>query len=153
MAPHPAGGILPCMTVSARPPSLGPVPAVQSLVWNAWYMWTELLHTSAPPALCSRAQHPPWPAHRTALRLTDCLLLPQVVNLGEPVTSLSLSPGMEMLATTHTGLRGIYLWSNRQAFGGGDDVVHSDAVVRAQLPTISAREGETLAAQQQKGLH
>ena len=59
---------------------------------------------------------------------------------------------MEMLATTHTGLRGIYLWSNRQAFGGGDDVVHSDAVVRAQLPTISAREGETAAAQKQKGL-
>ena len=49
---------------------------------------------------------------------------------------------MEMLATTHTGLRGIYLWSNRQAFGGGDDVMHSDTVVRAQLPTVSACEGE-----------
>ena len=75
-----------------------------------------------------------------------------MVHLGEPVTSLSLSPGMEMLATTHAGLRGIYLWSNRQAFGGGDDVVHSDTVVRAQLPTISAREGEIAAAQMQKGL-
>ena len=68
------------------------------------------------------------------------------------MTSLSLSPGMEMLATTHTGLCGIYLWSSRQAFGGGNGVVHSDAVVRAQLPTISAREGETVAAQNQKGL-
>ena len=74
------------------------------------------------------------------------------MHLGEPVTSLSLSPGMEMLATTHTGLRGIYLWSNRQAFGGGDDVVHSDTVVRAQLPTISACEGETVVAHKQKGM-
>ena len=37
----------------------------------------------------------------------------QVMTLGAPVTSLSLSPAMDMLATAHVNRRGIYLWSNQ----------------------------------------
>lgn len=37
----------------------------------------------------------------------------QVMRLGSPVTSLSLGPAQDLLATTHTGKRGIYLWANQ----------------------------------------
>jgi hypothetical protein len=33
--------------------------------------------------------------------------------LGSPVTSLSLGPCQDLLATAHVGRRGIYLWSNQ----------------------------------------
>lgn len=42
----------------------------------------------------------------------------QVMRLGAPVTSLSLGPGQDLLATSHVGKRGVYLWSN-QASGVG----------------------------------
>lgn len=41
-----------------------------------------------------------------------CLGL-QVLRLGAPVTSLSLSPSLDLLATTHTNRRGVYLWANQ----------------------------------------
>ncbi len=37
----------------------------------------------------------------------------QVLKLGAPVTSLSLSPALDLLATTHVNRRGIYMWSNQ----------------------------------------
>lgn len=44
----------------------------------------------------------------------------QVMALGVPVTAISLSPGMELLATAHVGQRGISLWSNRLLFSGAE---------------------------------
>ena len=44
----------------------------------------------------------------------------QAMAMGAPVTALSLSPGMELLATAHVGQRGISLWSNRLLFSGSD---------------------------------
>ncbi|KAK9819682.1 hypothetical protein WJX72_001066 [[Myrmecia] bisecta] len=66
----------------------------------------------------------------------------QVVQLGSPVTALSFSPTSDMLATTHDGKRGIYLWSNSMVFGNSADIIPSDKPVRARLPTITTgREG------------
>lgn len=43
----------------------------------------------------------------------------QVMRLGAPVTSLSLGPAQDLLATSHVGKRGVYLWSNQVRWGGG----------------------------------
>jgi U3 small nucleolar RNA-associated protein 21 len=42
----------------------------------------------------------------------------QAMAMGVPIVALSLSPGMEFLATAHAGQRGISLWSNRLLFSG-----------------------------------
>ncbi|GIL66695.1 hypothetical protein Vafri_20180 [Volvox africanus] len=65
----------------------------------------------------------------------------QVMKLGSPVTSLSLSPSLDLLATTHVNRRGIYLWSNQALFGDPAAITHSTSAVsvttRITLPTIS----------------
>lgn len=61
--------------------------------------------------------------------VTTCVQ--QVMRLGAPVTALSLSPSMEMLATAHASARGIYLWSNQLLFGG------ASAILPSQVPTRS----------------
>lgn len=40
------------------------------------------------------------------------LLQTMVFSNSSPVTGMSLSPSMDMLATTHSGRRGVYLWAN-----------------------------------------
>ena len=62
---------------------------------------------------------------------------PQVLRLGAPVTALSLSPSLDMLATCHTNRKGVYLWANQAVFGNPADFSHSDKVVDVALPTIS----------------
>lgn len=46
----------------------------------------------------------------------------QVMRLGGPVTAVTLSPAMDLLATAHAGQRGIFLWSNQRMFGFGAEV-------------------------------
>ncbi|CAK0785298.1 hypothetical protein CVIRNUC_008505 [Coccomyxa viridis] len=62
----------------------------------------------------------------------------QVLRLGAPVTALSLSPVMDMLATTHVNRRGIYLWSNAAIYGSGADVRPSELPVDARLPALAS---------------
>ncbi len=57
--------------------------------------------------------------------------------MGEPITAVSLAPAMDLLATTHVGRRGIYLWSNQLLFGTGAPPAHSDRPVDARLPAIT----------------
>lgn len=58
------------------------------------------------------------------------------MTLGSPVTSLSLSPSMDMMATTHANRRGIYLWSNQLIFGNGANIRPSKEPVRLRLPEL-----------------
>lgn len=60
------------------------------------------------------------------------------MRLGAPVTSLSLGPAQDMLATSHVGKRGVYLWSNQALFGSGADIVPSEEPVRVRLPALTA---------------
>ena len=60
------------------------------------------------------------------------------------MTSLSLAPGQELLATTHANRKGIYLWANQYIFSGAADIVPSEAPVDARLPAIAA--GKPLAS-------
>ena len=50
------------------------------------------------------------------------------MQLGSPVTSLSLGPGQDLLATAHVGKRGIYLWSNQVGGGGAGTEPVAEAV-------------------------
>ena len=66
----------------------------------------------------------------------------QVLKLGPPVTALSLSPTMDMLATAHVNRRGIYMWSNAAVYGSGADIRPSELPVDARLPELAS--GATL---------
>ena len=52
---------------------------------------------------------------------------------GPPVTALSLSPALDLLTTTHSDRRGLYLWANQVseqgAAGGQGGNVGSTSVV------------------------
>lgn len=66
-----------------------------------------------------------------------CIRL-QVLRLGAPVTALSLSPAMDILATAHVNRRGIYLWSNSAIYGNAADIRPSTKPLDARLPALSA---------------
>jgi hypothetical protein len=70
----------------------------------------------------------------------------QVMRLGAPVTALTLSPGMDMLATAHASARGIYLWSNQLLFGGASDILPSQVLKTCRTACIDA--GFHVASQQ-----
>jgi len=61
-----------------------------------------------------------------------------VLRLGAPVTALSLSPAMDLLATAHAGRRGLYLWANALVYGRGAEAVPSEAPLDARLPALAA---------------
>ena len=80
------------------------------------------------------------------------------------VTGMSLSPSMDMLATTHEGKRGVYLWANSAMYApagtadgktddvvsdgnadSGDDDVHASSeepTVLVRLPTLHAESAD-----------
>ena len=64
----------------------------------------------------------------------------QVLHLSRPVTSVSLTPQKDMLATTHAHMRGIYLWANQEIYCPGADslVTPSSRPVRLQLAALNA---------------
>ncbi|GAX75096.1 hypothetical protein CEUSTIGMA_g2540.t1 [Chlamydomonas eustigma] len=62
----------------------------------------------------------------------------QVMSLGgPPVTALSLSPALDLLATTHSDRRGLYLWANQAVFGNPADIFPSEEVVNVGMPALS----------------
>ncbi|KAI5080871.1 hypothetical protein GOP47_0004054 [Adiantum capillus-veneris] len=64
----------------------------------------------------------------------------------DPVTSLSLSPSMDMLATTHIGHNGIYLWGNRLIYTSTMDYENAGSgkrVVDKSLPTVPSAHEST----------
>ena len=61
----------------------------------------------------------------------------QVLKLGASVTSFSLSPNQEILATTHPDNKGIYLWANSCIYSGAVDIVPSEKIIDARFPSIT----------------
>lgn len=73
----------------------------------------------------------------------------QAMAMGSPVTSLSLSPARDLLATTHVHKRGVFLWSNQLMFGDAAGVVlNANKPVPVALPSIAT--GAQAAQQQQR---
>uniref|UniRef100_A0A0D6QUZ2 Uncharacterized protein n=1 Tax=Araucaria cunninghamii TaxID=56994 RepID=A0A0D6QUZ2_ARACU len=57
-------------------------------------------------------------------------------------TAVSLSPNMDMLATTHVNRNGIYLWANRMMYSRAEDIdsfMSGKQVVKVSMPTVSTR--------------
>eukprot|EP00850_Spirogloea_muscicola_P011774 SM000074S21684 [mRNA] locus=s74:433316:440174:+ [translate_table: standard] len=76
-----------------------------------------------------------------------------------PVTALTLSPSMDMLATTHVRRNGIYLWANRLMYTAGASVKIASGyeVQDAHLPTVSSgqanqQDGDTLQGLDSNGI-
>lgn len=75
------------------------------------------------------------------IRVWDVIAAKQVdaMELGTAVTALSLSPGMDMLATSHVNRNGIYLWANRLMYSGVADATpkgSSEAPRVVSMPTV-----------------
>ncbi|KAK2982674.1 hypothetical protein RJ640_027662 [Escallonia rubra] len=80
-----------------------------------------------------------------SLRIWDVILARQIdaIKVDVSVTALSLSPNMDVLATTHVDQNGVYLWVNQAMFSGAsgfDSYGSGKAVVSVKLPSVSSKE-------------
>lgn len=81
-----------------------------------------------------------------SLRVWDVIFSRQIdaVLMDVAITALSLSPNMDVLATTHVDQNGVYLWVNQAMFSGGisiDAFASGKEVVHVNLPLVSSNEG------------
>ncbi|KAK7286622.1 hypothetical protein RJT34_21751 [Clitoria ternatea] len=79
------------------------------------------------------------------LRIWDVILARQidVIHVDVPITALSLSPNMDILATAVLDQNGIYLWVNKAMFSSSSNVdsyASGKGVVSVKLPSISSIE-------------
>lgn len=80
------------------------------------------------------------------LRIWDVILARQIdaIHVDVPITALSLSPNMDILATAHVDQNGVYLWFNQSMFSGSSSVhphASGEEVMNVKLPSVSSREG------------
>ncbi|KMT08083.1 hypothetical protein BVRB_6g143360 [Beta vulgaris subsp. vulgaris] len=80
------------------------------------------------------------------LRIWDVILARQIdaIHVDVAITALSLSPNMDVLATTHVDQNGVYLWVNQAMFTGSssiDSYASGKDILHVKLPSISAAEG------------
>ncbi|KAG8633655.1 WD repeat-containing protein 36 isoform X2 [Manihot esculenta] len=81
-----------------------------------------------------------------SLRIWDVILARQIdaICVDVPITALSLSPNLDILATTHVDQNGVYLWVNQSMFSGTsvvDSYASGKEVVSVKLPSVSSMEG------------
>ncbi|XVE99653.1 hypothetical protein REPUB_Repub03eG0218200 [Reevesia pubescens] len=84
-----------------------------------------------------------------SLRIWDVVLARQIdaIHVDVSITALSLSPNMDVLATTHVDQNGVYLWVNRSIFSGASNVdsfASGKEVVNVRLPSISSMDGSQI---------
>ncbi|XP_073002229.1 U3 small nucleolar RNA-associated protein 21 homolog [Typha latifolia] len=80
------------------------------------------------------------------LRIWDVILARQIdaIRVDVSITAVSLSPSMDVLATTHVDQNGVYLWVNQAMFSGSSNIENyaSGGHVRnVEMPSISSKEG------------
>ncbi|KAJ9167353.1 hypothetical protein P3X46_022014 [Hevea brasiliensis] len=80
------------------------------------------------------------------LRIWDVILARQIdaIRVDVPITALSLSPNLDILATAHVDQNGVYLWVNQSMFSGAsvvDSYASGKEVVSVKLPSVSSMEG------------
>ncbi|XP_051123637.1 U3 small nucleolar RNA-associated protein 21 homolog isoform X2 [Andrographis paniculata] len=77
------------------------------------------------------------------LRIWDVILAQQIdaIHVDVSITALSLSPNMDVLATTHVDQVGVYLWVNQEMFSApakAGSYGSGNEVVSVNLPSISS---------------
>ncbi|XP_021746798.1 U3 small nucleolar RNA-associated protein 21 homolog [Chenopodium quinoa] len=92
------------------------------------------------------------------LRIWDVILARQIdaVRVDVAITALSLSPNMDVLATTHVDQNGVYLWVNQAMFTGSssiDSYVSGNDIRHINLPSISAAEGNKVTDFEKRNTH
>lgn len=80
------------------------------------------------------------------LRIWDVIMARQIdaLHVDVAITALSLSPNMDVLATTHVDQNGVYLWVNQAMFTGAssiDSYSSGKEIVSVKLPSSSSAEG------------
>lgn len=80
------------------------------------------------------------------LRIWDVILARQIdaIQVDVSITALSLSPNMDVLATTHVDQNGVYLWVNQAMFSGSTDIQSygsGNKVLSVKLPSVASAEG------------
>ncbi|XP_057730966.1 uncharacterized protein LOC130946304 [Arachis stenosperma] len=80
-----------------------------------------------------------------SFRIWDVILARQIdaIHVNVPITALSLSPNMDILATAHVDQNGVYLWVNQTMFSSTstiDSYASGKEVVSVKLPSISSTE-------------
>ncbi|KAJ8492909.1 hypothetical protein OPV22_014630 [Ensete ventricosum] len=81
-----------------------------------------------------------------SLRIWDVILARQIdaIHVDIPITALSLSPSMDVLATSHVDQNGVYLWVNQNMFSGCTKVesyASGEQVRNVQMPSVAPKEG------------
>lgn len=80
------------------------------------------------------------------LRIWDVILARQIdaLQVDLCITALSLSPAMDILATSHVDQNGVYLWVNQSMFSASSSVesyASGNKVRCIQMPSVSSKEG------------
>lgn len=80
------------------------------------------------------------------LRIWDVILARQIdaIQVDISITALSLSPNMDVLATTHVDQNGVYLWVNQAMFSGAvnfESYGSGKQIVSVKMPSVSSEEG------------
>ncbi|KAF9597469.1 hypothetical protein IFM89_018915 [Coptis chinensis] len=81
-----------------------------------------------------------------SLRIWDVILARQIdaLRVDVSISALSLSPNMDVLATSHVDQNGVYLWVNQAMFSGLsnlDSYASGREVISVKLPAVSSKEG------------
>ncbi|XP_027113834.1 U3 small nucleolar RNA-associated protein 21 homolog isoform X1 [Coffea arabica] len=81
-----------------------------------------------------------------SLRIWDVILARQIdaMQVDVSITALSLSPNMDVLATTHVDQNGVYLWVNRAMFSGSanfESYGSRNEILSVKLPSVAPVEG------------
>ncbi|KAL3832965.1 hypothetical protein ACJIZ3_007701 [Penstemon smallii] len=79
------------------------------------------------------------------LRIWDIILARQIdaIHVDVSITALSLSPNMDVLATTHVDQNGVYLWVNQAMFSAptkSGSYGSGNEIVSVKLPSVSSME-------------
>ncbi|XP_020672729.1 WD repeat-containing protein 36 [Dendrobium catenatum] len=80
-----------------------------------------------------------------SLRIWDVILARQIdaISVDVSITAISLSPSMDILATSHVDQNGVYLWVNQVLFSGSLDVdsfASGKKVRNVQMPSVSSTQ-------------
>ncbi|KAK8956779.1 hypothetical protein KSP39_PZI001162 [Platanthera zijinensis] len=80
-----------------------------------------------------------------SLRIWDVILARQIdaISVDVSITAISLSPSMDILATSHVDQNGVYLWVNQMLFSGSLDVESYSSgkeVRNIHMPSVSTKQ-------------
>ncbi|KAG0493288.1 hypothetical protein HPP92_004282 [Vanilla planifolia] len=91
-----------------------------------------------------------------SLRIWDVVLARQIdaLSVDASITAISLSPAMDILATSHVDHNGVYLWFNSTLFTGSSNIDNASGnqLRNVQMPSVSSRQGRENGEEKEESL-